>query len=288
MLITSNNMPLPIPSKGYLLIEPSNLCSEQAELLLKSYACVPSFLWAAEDCMPRVLRLDILTQSEQKVVSQLLEQELSEQYAPVVCAWLESNSVAEDLADSIGKFIFGRALDGTQVVWRYYDPRIFILVASLFTEEKTNALLGPIERWTFPWGRRWWCIQRTRPYFSSIDDLQLGWPAHADWEFLNKSRLFHLLHVRLQTDITLKASRLDELNCSLAAYRETAKYLHLDDDEKRAEFAYFSTRYGRIFRENYELIPYWIKLRNKEITLHEFLENISLNEVQLMDRRLII
>lgn len=286
MLITSTQMPLPFPNSGYLLIEPSNLSADLADLLPEMHPCVPPFLWNAEASMPRLLRLDKLASSKREAVSQILEQEILEQYPPVACAWLESDSDTEELANCVARFIYGRGADGSRVIWRYYDPRVFVLTAHLFSEEKVNALLGPIKRWTFSWRRQWWCVERKSPFVPSTADLDLGWPDSLDWKLLSKSRLFHRLHARLDEDGLLPPRCLDELSHSTTAFLETEKYLHLDNDDQRADFAYFSTRYRKYFRENHELLPTWEKLRKREITLQQMMANIASDDVKIMERNI--
>lgn len=286
MLIAPTQLPLPVPNDGYLLIEPSNLSAELKELLPVTHPCVPPFLWAAEESMPRLLRLDNLTHSEQEVVSQLLEQEKSEQYPPVVCAWLQTDSGTEELANCVARFINGTGEDSREVIWRYYDPRVFILTAYLFSEQKGNALLGNVQRWNFPWRRQWWCVQRTLPFVPSTADLALGWPESSHWDLLSKSRQFFRLHARLHMYCPLSEQCLDELNDSIAAFLETASYLHREDDEQRSEFAYISTRYGTIFRECHELIPSWEKLRKREITLQQMMSSITSADINIMERRI--
>lgn len=283
MLITPTSLPLPFTNSGYLLIEPSNLAEDLKKVLPSTYACVPPFLWAAEDSMPCLLRLDKLTLTEQDMVSQLLDQETSEQYSPVVCAWLQSDKNTEELASYIARLISGYVPNEGQVIWRYYDPRVFILAAHLFTEEKGNALLGAIECWTFPWRRQWWCIQRTQPLSCSNADLELGWPDNTQWKLINKSRVFYRLHARLNERRTLPAQCLDDLNHSIAAFLETENYLHFDNDEDRAEFSYLSTLYRSSFRENYEFISRWTQLKRQEITLKQMLSSIGSEDIEFME-----
>lgn len=282
MLITPTQSPSPVPNNGYLLIEPANLPAELNELLPEMYPCVPPFLWAAEDSMPRLLRLENLTHSEQEVVSQLMEPEKSEQYPPVVCAWLQTDSSTEELANCLARFLTGRVSEGA-VIWRYYDPRVFILTAHLFTDEQGNALLGAVARWSFPWRRQWWYVQPTQRFIPSTADLQLGWPTNSQWELLSKSRVFDRLHARLNEKNSSPYQCFDDLKHSVSAFMETNNYLHTGNDDERAEFAYFSTLYRKLFRGHHELMPKWAQLRRKEISLQQLMACITPADVELME-----
>ncbi|QBE62733.1 DUF4123 domain-containing protein [Pseudoduganella lutea] len=283
MLITPTQIPSPAPDHGYLLIEPANLPDDMRELLPETYPCVPPFLWASEASMPRLLKLDQLTASKQKVVSEMVTQAVSEEHPPVVCGWLQSDSDSEELANSIARLILGHAPDGGQVIWRYYDPRVFVLAAHLFNDEQGNALLGEVESWTFVWRRQWWCAKRTRSFQPSIADLCDGWPTNSQWEILKRSRLFSQVHERLHTRDATSAHCLDELRHSIEAISEVVRYVHLDSNEDCVEFAYFSTRYQKIFRTHHELLSRWEKLRNREITLGQMLRSITHEDIENMN-----
>jgi hypothetical protein len=286
MTITSVQLPSSTPDIGYLLVEPSNLSTEILEVLPAMHACVPSFLWAAEASMPRLLRLDQLSQLQQESISQLLQQEASEQHPPAVCGWLQADKSIEELANCVARLIAGQGPDGRTVIWRYYDPRVFVLTAHLFTDEQRHALLGVIESWTFPWHRQWWRIQRERPFVPSTADLDLGWPTSSQWELLGRSRLFRQIHSRLNDETLSPVQCLDDLSHSIKVFIESANYIHLDSDEDRAEFTFLSTHYREIFHSHHELLTAWDQLRNREITLQEMLSVIKPQDIEYMESKL--
>lgn len=271
---------------GYILIEPSNLPTRSHRLLDKTHPCVPPLLWAAELSMPRLLRLDKLASAERRLVSELIQQEASEQYPPVICAWLQSDIRTEELADSIARLIYGLAPNGDTVLWRYYDPRVFILTAHVFSDVQGDVLLGKVERWIFPWRRQWWSVNRSKPFIPSPADLDTGWPTIAQWNVLLRSRLFHQMHARLHDEGKSTSRCIDELNESVQVFQETANYIHLGSDELRAEFTYLATRYRKAFRASHELLPRHAQLRRQEITLHQMIESITPQDVALMAARL--
>jgi hypothetical protein len=286
MTITPVQLPSSTPDTGYLLVEPSNLSAEILEVLPAMHACVPPFLWAAEASMPRLLRLDQLSLPQQETISQLLQQEASEQYPPAVCGWLQTDKTIEELANCVARLILGHGPDGGKVIWRYYDPRVFVLTAHLFTDEQQHALLGVIESWTFPWRLQWWRIQRKRPFVPSIDDLDLGWPTSFQWELLGRSRLFRQIHTRLNDETLSPAQCLDELSHSIRAFIESANYIHLDSDEDRSEFTFLSTRYRNIFHTHHDLLTAWDQLRNRKIALQELLDAIKTQDIEYMESKL--
>lgn len=231
------------PDTGYVLVEPSNLPEEIYEVLPAMHACVPSFMWATEALMPRLLRLDTLSVTQREVVSELLLREASEQYPPAICGWLQSEASIGELATCVARLIHGQGPDGKHVIWRYYDPRVFVLTAHLFSDEQRHVLLGVIDSWTFPWRGQWWRTQRARPFVPTTDDLDIGWPTTPQWELLVRSELFCRVHTRLHEDGSPPAKCLDDLSHSITAFLKTAHYRHLDSDEDRAEFTILSTRY---------------------------------------------
>lgn len=285
MLISPVQVPPTASDSGYLLIEPSNLRSEVQGLLPNMYACVPTFLWQAEASMPRLLRLEKLSISEREIVSELLQQEISEQYPPAICAWLQSDMPTEELGDRIARLIYGIAPSGKHVIWRYYDPRVFILMAQVFSDEQGHAILGEVERWAFPWRRQWWSVHRNRPFVPSPADFEIGWPTDSQWDLLCKSRLFHTIHARLHEEKALPSQCIDDLKYSIKAFQETEGYIHADSDEQRAEFIYLATYYRNAFRTCHELLPKWEQLRRREITLDQMLTGVTSNDIALIKAR---
>ncbi|GGY29130.1 DUF4123 domain-containing protein [Pseudoduganella albidiflava] len=286
MLITPAEAPLISTDRGYLLLEPSNLPTELQGMVPQMHPCVPQFLWAAEASMPLLLKLDDLTLEEKELVFQILEQELTEQFSPVVCAWLQSSIGIEELADNVARLVTGYAKDGGQVIWRYYDPRVFILTAKLFTDAQGYALLGEVDRWTFPWRRRWWHVQQSRPFVPSPDDLDVGWPDTSQWDLLTKSRSFYQVHARLYQENLSPAQCIDDLGYSIMAFQESSHFLHMESDEQRAKYVLLSTRYREVFRTQHELIEKWGRLRRREITLQQMLESIDPEILDLMEDRI--
>jgi hypothetical protein len=279
-------IPFQLPSvldTGYLLLEPSNLPTEACEGLPEMRACVPSFLWKAQASMPRLLGLSNLAPAQREIVCRMLEYEESERHPPVVCAWLQSDGDIEELAKYVARNILGAGLDGQQVIWRYYDPRVFVLAAHLYTDEQRHALLGVIDTWMFRWRGQWWAVRPERPFVPSPYDLDRAWPTAPQWELLSQSETFHRLYKRLSMIRSSPHECLDELAHSITAFNETARYRHEGSVSDRAEFTFLSIRYRRAFRTYHRLISSWDRLHKKEITLKEMLAVLEPQDMDCLD-----
>lgn len=269
---------------GYLLIEPANLPVELQEFLPAMRPCVPPFLWAAENSMPQLLSLDKLSDAQQKAIDELLAHEASATYPPSVFAWLHSSKGIEEIASGIGRLISGTGPDGNKVIWRFYDPRVFILAMSIFKDDQVNVLLGTVESWTFPWHQHWWRVHRTKRFSPSPHELELGWPNSSQWNVLIKSGIFNSIFSRnFSCDVTPEEC-LDNLSYSIKAFLETENYLHLESDEDRAEFVYLSIRYRKHFRNIYDLAISWEQLKARQITLREMLLRIEQQDIQYIEK----
>lgn len=62
-------------------------------------------------------------------------------------AFLRSAESARDLRIHLRKFLMVRSQEGTELYYRYYDPRVMRDTLPTFDPETQKQIMGPIEKW---------------------------------------------------------------------------------------------------------------------------------------------
>jgi hypothetical protein len=274
-----------IPTEGYLLIEAANLKRNQLERLPQMIPCAPVAFANDAVLVPRLLCLDGLAAEVREIAAELLDSATEPRCPPVVCAWLKTQASVEMLSSSIAKFLIGRGPLGDRVFWRYYDPRVFALMAFIFDEEQRRAILGPIETWAFPWRRQWWQLSAARVYLDALDDVEIGWPTFTQWDVLQWSAQVNQLHIHLdEVEPVVIEMNVEDAGNPIRHFSEASTYWNLSDVGQRCEFAYLSSKYGKAFRDHSKLVGKWHLMRNKQVSWQELLACLSDQDFRHLER----
>ena len=273
------------PEEGYVVIEAANLQRNQLDRLPKMISCTPVAFTNDAILMPRLLRLDAINAEGREIVAELFDSTIAEHCPPIICAWLNTQASAETLSSRIAKFLIGRGPLGDRVFWRYYDPRVFALMAFTFDEEQMRAILGPIETWAFPWRRQWWQLDVAPAHLDALDDVEIGWPTVAQWDVLHWSAELNQLHIRLdEVDPTLAEMRVEDVDAPIRHFCEASTYWNLSDVGQRCEFAYLSSKYGKAFRDHIKLVGKWQLMRSRKMSWQELLACLSDDDFRHLER----
>jgi len=272
-------------TEGYLLIEAANLQRDQLERLPQLTSCAPVAFANDAVLAPRLLCLDAIGAEGREIVAELLGSSTEPHGPPVVCAWLKTQASIELLSRSIAKFLIGRGPFGDRVFWRYYDPRVFALMAFIFGEEQRRAILGPIETWAFPWRRRWWQLLACTCSTETLNDVEIGWPTVDQWDVLQWSAQINQLHMRLDDVEPIPVeSNVEDVGASIRHFSEAFTYWNLNDVSQRCEFAYLSSKYGKAFRDHINLAGKWQLMRTKQVSWQELLACLSDQDFRHLER----
>lgn len=259
------------PCTGYLLIDPCNLDEYSFPVQLPMLHCTPASLTKSDDVMPRLVDVTKLSQQQQEALIEVMVVEVRGERPPLVCAWIETHLTAPALARHICRFLVGPGADGTNVLWRYYDPRVFAMAMSKFDKEQSQALLGPVLEWRFPWCKRWWSVAGPGSESDPLMGISAAWPNDTQWDSL--SRTAQVSHVMVELAHT--HGRQADTNC-LRMLREVdvrmavgAQRFHLSDNDALVDYALMNIRYGQEFRHYPKLVMAWHELEKGRIHWHD-------------------
>ncbi|KVG58889.1 DUF4123 domain-containing protein [Burkholderia territorii] len=77
------------------------------------------------------------------------ESDLESGLPPVICAIVECGKATGRLQHHLADRLVLHAPTSGDAVFRYYDPRVFPHLGRVLEEEQIDALLGPVETWTY-------------------------------------------------------------------------------------------------------------------------------------------
>jgi hypothetical protein len=280
--------------RGYLLLDASNVDDETFDDLVPMVPCTPVLLSQSEHLMPRLIDVAALSSAQQDGLGDVLVRELNGNRPPVVCAWLDSPLDAEvanakTLKRHLTRYLVGRDPVGDTVFWRYFDPRVFSILMNVFSAEQTQALLGPVRQWRFPWCRRWWSVSGT----GLEPDLLLGnkpaWPSKNQWSNVENSELITSVFMRLQDTLPANQQLTDVACLQLqktihTTIQNARKYLHLDDQDALTEYALHVVRYGDDFRQHPKLASAWDELAQRRTNWSATISRLEDSDYRLLDK----
>lgn len=246
-------------STGYLLIDPCNLDDYRFAEPLPMLHCTPASLTKSDAVMPRLIDVTKLTQPQQEALVEVMAVEVCGERPPLGCAWIKAHLTAPALARHITRFLVGPGADGNNVLWRYYDPRVFAMAMFKLSKQQSQALLGPVIEWRFPWCKRWWSVAGPGMESDPLLGIYAVWPNDSQWTSLNRTAQVS----RVMVELAYTHGRQSDARC-LRMLREVdvrlavgAQRFHLSDDEALVDYALMNLRYGPEFRHYPKLIIAW-------------------------------
>lgn len=284
--IRSGPLPDAAMRTGFLLIDAANIDGESFNDL-PMIGCVHRLLANSDSLMPRLIDLAALTPPQQDGLVEARQRELTCERPPVICAWINTLLDASALARNISRFLVGPGADNALVFWRYFDPRVFTLALAVFKPEQTQALLGGIMEWHFPWRGRWWRVGGHSREADSLKGIAPAWPTAIQWKSLENSSVMTRVLTQIQdvhgtqTDAVCLAQLLD-IDVFILDARNR---LQLEDESDLVGYSLMRWEYGSEFRHHPKLADAWDKLAGGSISWGELTTLLDENDYQAMNVR---
>lgn len=250
---------------GFLLMDVSAFSDISYESF-KTMACIPSALTKAEELMPRLVRIRDLSPPQLEQMIDIFRQQAAGEHPFVICGWIEADLDLEDLAEHIARLLCGPGHDGTKILWRFFDPRVFVTFISVSSQEQRQSLLGPIRSWKFTWCRNWWQVTQDVCDPSPLFDYQTGWPTAQQWSTVQATRVINKVMKQLADDKNLTSGECLHFLQAAITYFGDGLRLNLHDEDDRVEFVYLCAKYGAAYRNHPKLVPVWNALMREEIS----------------------
>ncbi len=257
---------------GYVLVDASNLSAETFDTELPMHRCTPASLTNADALMPRLIDVAALSEAQQASLTDSVRRDPASGRPPAICAWLESDAAAKTVIDHISRYLVGRNADGVQVLWRYYDPRVFSFALHIMSPAQREALLGPVHEWRFAWCAHWWRVCGAGVVHDPLEGMDAVWPTQEQWLRFEHADLVNRALIQLtgsvvlpETDCLHFQKRLD------TTFRYAKRHLRLSDDEDLMAYGMHCMRYGEAFLRNEKLAPRWNEIAQGNLSWSSFL-----------------
>lgn len=266
-------------SNGYILVDPCNYGEFNSEGI-EMTPCIPPRMGNGQDLMPRLIDVKKLSSFQIVRIMETIRQQLEEDHPFAICAILDSETDIEELAEHISQFLIGPGTHGENLLWRYFDPRVFSTTISIFSNVQREALLGPIKTWKFIWFRQWWSISSEQKEVDYLEIFDTGWPGSKQWLAISQSRMLNRVLKKLYSEEKIGTKFLLDSSKAASGYLvEGLSYLHLSEEEDRVEFAYLCTKYGAAYRQHQTFKKGLLALKNGEISWTDL--RIQMNQEEL-------
>lgn len=234
-------------SSGYLLIDTLNLPRSLGCDPLPVCGCVPSDLTNIMSLLPGVVSIESLNADQLLTVREIMALQTAGRHPWAICAVLVSDLHIEELAKHIASLLSVVDDEDRAVLWRFFDPRVFSLVVSIYNAEQRSAVLGPICDWRFAWRGHWWSVSGEGDRLSSLR-FDLAWPTKAQWPLLRFSKLLEQVLLRVESDAPLAASDcLDVQHRATAYLKDASSEMNFSEPDEMIDYAYMCVTYGSAF-----------------------------------------
>lgn len=126
---------------------------------LSTVALQPKVLQNKADTMPRLLHLAVLDRVQQAALLERADAWDRHNDLPFFALLLRSGAPVGRVAAHLTRQLVIRAPDGSDVLLRWYDPRVFRHLRWLLTGAQMQALSGPVTAWCWRDGSAHWSTQ---------------------------------------------------------------------------------------------------------------------------------
>ena len=250
---------------GYILVDPCNYGEFNSEGI-EMIACIPPRMGNGQDLMPRLIDVGKLSPLQLARIMETIRQQLEEEHPFAVCAILNSEADIDALAEHIAQFLIGPGPHGEKLLWRYFDPRVFVSTISIFSNVQREVLLGPIKTWKFIWFRQWWSVSSEQKKFNHLEISDTVWPSEKQWPAISQSRMLNRVLKKLYSEEKIGTELLLDSSRTASGYLvEGLSHLHLSEEEDRVEFAYLCTKYGVEYCQRQTFKKDLLALKNGQI-----------------------
>lgn len=235
-------------SSGYLLIDTLNLPRSLGCDPLPMRVCVPPDLTNIMNLLPGVVDIESLNADQLLTVREIMELQTTGRHPWAICGVLTSDLNIEELAKHIASLLSVVDDEDRAVLWRFFDPRVFSLLLTIYSPEQRNAVLGPVREWRFAWRGHWWLTSRegtTSNVLRSFDD---AWPTNAQWPLLRLSRLLDQVLLRTEPDAPLDAGDcLDMQRKAIVFLKQAAAEMNFSEPNEIIDYAFMCVKHGSAF-----------------------------------------
>jgi hypothetical protein len=189
----------------------------------------------------------------------------------VICAWLGSDAAVETVVGHISRYLVGRNAHGAQVLWRYYDPRVFSFALHVLSSAQREALLGPVREWRFAWCERWWSVSGSGAVHDALEGIDAVWPTQEQWLRFEHADLVNRALIQLAASVLPEADCLHYQKRLDASFQYAKRHLRLSDDEDLMGYGMHCMRYGEAFLRHEKLAPHWNEIAQGNLSWSSFL-----------------
>ncbi|MEV4782148.1 DUF4123 domain-containing protein [Burkholderia sp. LMU1-1-1.1] len=235
-------------SSGYLLIDTLNLPRSLGCDPLPMRVCVAPDLTNIMSLLPGVVDIESLNADQLLTVREIMELQTAGRHPWAICGVLTSDLNIEELAKHIASLLSVVDDEDRAVLWRFFDPRVFSLLLTIYSAEQKNALLGPIREWRFAWRGHWWLANGEGDSPDLLRSFDVAWPTKVQWPLLRLSKLLDQVLLRLESDAAIAACDcLDVQHRAVVFLKEAATEMNFSEPNEMIDYAFMCVRHGPAF-----------------------------------------
>lgn len=272
---------------GYVLIDPLNFPAAIFSVPVPMLRCTPSSLANIDELMPRLVNVERLASAQRNELIEFALDQAAYMRPPGICAWLIPACTESELVRHLASYLIAPTPGGNDVLWRYFDPRVFSLAMLMFLKQQRDSLLCLISEWRFIWCRQWWSVagalQRPDPLF----DHDAVRPTAAQWRVMARSALVAQILRRFDRRGAMPASTCLVFHQRvIQALDQAEQQYKLKDEGYLAEYAFLRARYGAAFVNHFRLVDEWRKLESGESSWPEIRDRLRPGDMQCLEEQL--
>lgn len=247
---------------------------------LPLHECLPSDVGDNATLMPVLLNLADVSADMRRALAHLMWRGAQRADPPVVCARLQGPAPIKDVVAHLAGCLIGTDHQQGRVLWRFYDPRVFMHMAWLLRPEQLHALYGPCETWGFAWAGDWYELARPpAPAPSDNTDPRPWWPDAKQWPTVDHVVDIEQVLARLVNfakPSVIQAPHVDRL------LRFAAEDLHVTSRTERQHYATHAAAFGHRFEDHSKLNALWPVVARGEMTLRQAMAQLTMDDWKLM------
>lgn len=235
-------------SSGYLLIDTLNLPRSLGCDPLPMRVCVAPDLTNIMNLLPGVVDIESLDADQLLTVREIMELQTTGRHPWAICGVLISDLNIEELAKHIASLLSVVDDEDRAVLWRFFDPRVFSLLLTIYSAEQKKALLGPIREWRFAWRGHWWLANGEGDSPDLLRSFDVAWPTKVQWPRLRLSKLLDQVLLRLESDAAIAACDcLDVQHRAVVLLKEAATEMNFSEPSEMIDYAFMCVKHGSAF-----------------------------------------
>jgi hypothetical protein len=148
----------------YIIVEPSNGNIEDLPYPFpyELGELVPQARPELAGVAPQLYRLEHPTK-QLSAIRTKIEREARAGYAPTICAIFESSATTQRLHRHLADALLLQKNPDVSVVFRYYDPRVFVHLQWMLDSSQVAAVMGPVSVWSYFDQHTGWATRRFSP-----------------------------------------------------------------------------------------------------------------------------